>query len=92
MARPNPYDNQNSLKSQLLVEKLIEETTNFSIEDLIEFQTNYGLSDNDIAKLTCHSKGQMSEYKSGSANMTNRTKQQFYLAIKHFKDKFPHKH
>lgn len=84
MARISKYNNAHSLKSQQAIEKIIEETHNLTVEDLDKFQTQYGISNKDLSRLTGHSQAQIGDFKDGTNPFSTRVKQHFYLVIKHF--------
>jgi predicted transcriptional regulator len=88
MARISKYDNPNSLQSKGVIQNIVKETHNFTIEDLDKFQSKYGISNKDLSELTGHSQTQITDFKDGTNPLSTRVKQHLFLIIKHFETQF----
>lgn len=79
------YENACTEKSERIIEQMSQAAT---IAELEHFQTEYGISNTLLAKLSKNPVSQISDWKTGRRQMPEYQQQHFWLLIEEFKKRF----
>lgn len=85
MPRISKYNNQNTDRSNAIVDTIMGEASNFNLKMLEKFQEEYGISDSVLASLIGMDKSQLSKLKSEKLKMSMSHLVAFTLVIRLFK-------
>lgn len=83
MARKSKFENDNSLKSASLIDAIIKKSE-ITPSDIENFQERYGISNQELSRLSGHAEAQISNWQNGKTEIPHRAKQHFALLFQHF--------
>ena len=87
MARISKFANENSPKSDAIIAEILKKSQ-IDHTDIERFQYRYGISNQDLSKLTGHGESQISTWQNGKSEIPSRAQQHFALLFAEFKKQF----
>lgn len=87
MARRSKFENDNSLKSASIIDAMVSKAEITAL-DIENFQYRFGISNQELARLSGHAEAQISNWGNGKTEIPHRAKQHFALLFNEFAQKF----